>query len=151
MLSRRAVWRSAGSSGSDPKPIKARRPSSPQTEWIIHPAAFSHLRMCSVGINWSRQVVKYLSHVTPPSLTAWFHNMSVLHKENAKAWEVIQIQVSGNSELKLLAIVIIKPDKMSLCLQRRKKSYGSMQGPVRKKENKHWNHTFKRLQQRLTC
>lgn len=121
MLSRRAVWRSAGSSGSDPKPIKDRRPSRPKPEWIICPAAFSHLRICSVGINLSRQVGKYLSHVTPHSLTAWFHNMSVLQKENAKAWEVIQIQVSANSELKLLATVIIKPDKMSLPTTKREK------------------------------
>ena len=150
MLSRRAIWRSAGSSGSDPKPIKARRLLGPKTEWIIHPAAFSHLWVCSVAINWSRQVAKYLSHITPPSLTAWLRNMSVLHQENAKAWEVTQIRVSSHSELKLLATVIIKPDKMSLCLQRREKSCGSRQGPVRKKEIKHWNHTFKRLQQRPT-
>lgn len=149
MLSRKAIWKSAGSSGLSQSPIKPGG-CCPKPEWIIHPAAFSHLWVCPVGISWSSQVAKYLSHLTPPSLTAWLHNMSVLHKGNAKAWEVIPIQVSANSEPKLLATVVIKPDKLSLCLQWTEKSCGFTQGPVQMKENKHRNNTLKTLQWKLT-
>lgn len=121
MLSRRDIWKSAGSSGSEPKPDKARR-SLPQTR-MNHPScSIFTLMSLPVSISWSSQVAKHLSHPTPPSLTAWLHNVSVLHKRNAKAWEVILIQVSANSEQKWLATLVIKADKLSLCLQWREKT-----------------------------
>lgn len=148
MLSRRDIWKSAGSSGSEPKPNKARR-LLPQTV-MNHPSCSIFTLM---GLPSWYQLIKSGGQIfiTPhSSLTAWLHNASVLHKGNAKAWEVIPIQVSANSEGKLLATVVIKPDKLSLCLQQREKSCGFTQGPVQLKENKHWNYTFKRLQWKLT-